>query len=222
MSLLKKIVIFGAGAYAKIIIDLIKSSTEYCIFGLIDKVLPIHHMVYGYEILGDESILLEFLNEVYGGVVAIGDNVERKKLVEKVKKINPNFQFVSVIHPSAIVSRYAKINEGTVVMAGAIINCYSFIGEHCIINTNSSVDHDCFLGDYASIATGATLGGNVKVGEYSAISLGVNVIDSINIGEHTLIGAGSTVVRDISPFVVADGLPAKKIRTRAIGEKYIS
>ena len=72
-----------------------------------------------------------------------------------------------------------------------------------------------------SIAPGATLGGNVRVGGGSAISLGVGVIHGITIGEDTVIGAGAVVVRDMPPGVVAYGVPARVIRTRARGERYL-
>ena len=43
----------------------------------------------------------------------------------------------------------------------------------------------------------------------------------IEIGEHSVIGAGSTVLNNISNNVVAFGTPAKKIRERNRGEKYL-
>lgn len=218
---MKDIIIFGAGGHAGVIIDMIEKSKTYSIYGLVDRFLPQNSRKYGYTIIGDETILLKIKREIYGGIVAIGDNWIRKEMVNKVKSIVPNFKFVSAIHPSALVSHHAKVGDGTVVMGGAVINGYTDIGDHCIINTHSSIDHDCRLGNYVSIAPGATLGGNVKVGDAAAISLGANIIHSLQVGEHTVIGAGATVLRDIDPYKVAYGTPAKIIKSRSKGERYL-
>jgi len=219
---LKNIVIFGAGGHAKVIIDTIEKLKEYKIVGIIDSFKPVSSTVGGYKILGDETILLSLKNEIFGGIVAIGDNWTRKQVVEKVKSIIPNFKFVTIFDPSAVVSKSVVIGDGTVVMAGVVVKCDTKIGEHCIINTKSTVSHDCNLGDYVSCAPGAIIGGNVKIGDCTAIALGTKIIQSINIGEHTVVGAGSIVVKDIDSNVVAYGIPAKIVRSREIGDKYLS
>ncbi|MBP0724473.1 acetyltransferase [Bacillus sp. RG28] len=218
---MKKIVIFGSGGHAKVVIDMVEKLNEFSIMAVIDSFQPVSKTICGYRVLGDETSLLSLNNEIFGGVVAIGDNWIRKQVVEKIKTIIPNFKFVSILDPSSVISNSVKIGDGTVVLPGSVVNCETIIGEHCIINTNSSVDHDCILGSFVSCAPGSTIGGNVKVGDYTAIALGAKVIQSIKIGEHTVIGAGSTVVRDIESYVVAYGTPAKKIRSRKIGDKYM-
>ncbi|XOK61325.1 acetyltransferase [Paenibacillus elgii] len=218
---MEKIIVVGSGGHAKVVIDIIEKTGKYKILGLIDSYRFPKETVCGYEILGNESVLLQLKGEIYGGVVAIGDNWIRNKVVDKIKSIVPWFKFVSLVHPSAVLGNSVMIGDGTIVMAGSVINSNVIIGEHSIINTKSSVDHDCFIGDYCTIAPGVTLGGNIKMGSYSVVSLGANIIHSIHIGEHTIIGAGSTVVRNIGSYAVAYGTPAKRIRTRTVGEKYL-
>jgi acetyltransferase-like isoleucine patch superfamily enzyme len=64
-------------------------------------------------------------------------------------------------------------------------------------------------------------GGNVYIDEFTAISIGVTIVHNIRIGKHTVIGAGSVVIKDIEDQVVAYGIPAKVVRYREIGEKYL-
>jgi sugar O-acyltransferase (sialic acid O-acetyltransferase NeuD family) len=217
----KKIVVFGSGGHAKVVIDVIRRAGEYDIYGIVDGFRSQNEMVYGYEVIGDESSLLPIKDNIHGGIVAVGDNWIRRKIVEKVKAIIPDFLFICAIHPSAIISEGVTIREGTVVAGGVVINSNVHIGEHCIINTHSSIDHDCVIDNYATIAPGATIGGNVKIGIYSVISLGANVIHSITIGEHTVVGAGATVVKDIGSYAIAFGVPATKIKSREKGDKYL-
>jgi acetyltransferase-like isoleucine patch superfamily enzyme len=106
-------------------------------------------------------------------------------------------------------------------MAGVSINACSSVGRFCILNTNSSLDHDSILEDFASLAPGATTGGNCRVGQFSAVSIGAVLIHGIHVGEHTVIGAGSLVMKSIESFVVAYGTPARAIRNREQGDKYL-
>ncbi|WNS81383.1 acetyltransferase [Domibacillus sp. DTU_2020_1001157_1_SI_ALB_TIR_016] len=218
----KKIIIIGSGGHASVIIDAIEKERKYAIYGIIDTVRPVNTSIYGYRIVGTEPTLLKLGKQVCGGIVAIEDNWTRKKTVETIRKLVPDFSFVSIIHPSACISSNVKIGDGTVVMAGAVINRNTIIGEHSIINTNSSVDHDCILSDFVSIAPGAVLGRNVKAGNSAVVSLGAKVIHSVSIGEHTVIGAGSTVLQSIGPYGVAYGTPAKVVRTRKQEDSYLS
>ena len=72
-----------------------------------------------------------------------------------------------------------------------------------------------------SLSSGVTTGGYVKLGKYSAITLGVTIIDRITIGENVVVGSGSLVMNDIGDNVLAYGLPAKEIRKREPGERFL-
>jgi acetyltransferase-like isoleucine patch superfamily enzyme len=106
-------------------------------------------------------------------------------------------------------------------MAGAVVNPNSSIGEHCIVNTASSIDHDSIIERFSSLAPGVTTGGNVRLKEFSVLSLRAAVIHGCTIGAHTVIGAGATVLRNIPDFCVAYGTPARVVRARKMGEKYL-
>jgi sugar O-acyltransferase (sialic acid O-acetyltransferase NeuD family) len=205
---MKKIAMFGAGGHAKVITDIIKNGGEYEITGVFD----------------DSSAEAEFSSMAEhfdGAVVAVGDNWLRHQIVHRIHQIAPALPFVTFIHPAATVASDVIIGAGTVVMAGAVINSGTSIAEHCIINTRAVVDHDCHIASFASVAPGATLGGTVRIGSFAAIGLGSSVIHRMVIGEHTVVGAGSTVVKPLGAYLVAYGSPAKQIRTRSAGERYL-
>jgi sugar O-acyltransferase (sialic acid O-acetyltransferase NeuD family) len=199
----------GAGGHARVIADILVESGHPPTAFLDDA--PKHNRI------GDIRVIqgLELPEPNASVIVAVGDNFVRATLAARYST------FGVAIHPSAWVSRHAEIGPGSVVMAGAVINAGTRIGAHCIINTCASVDHDCLIDDFAHVAPGATLGGNVHVGSGTMIGLGANVIHGIAIGEHTVIGAGSTVVRDLPSSVVAFGSPARVIRAREIGDRYL-
>lgn len=217
------IVIFGSSGHAKVVIDVVEKQGKYHILGLIDSLKPAGEMVFGYEILGaeDKLVALAESGDVDGGLIAIGDNWKRYLVSEKVNSLLPGFQFVHVIHPSAQLARGAIIEDGSVLMAGAIVNSDSRVGRFCILNTRSSLDHDSVMEDFSSLAPNAVTGGNVHIGACSAVSLGASIIHGVKIGEHSVIGAGALVVDDIPHHAVAYGTPAKVMRKRVEGDKYL-
>lgn len=219
----KNVVVLGASEHAKVVLDIIEREGKYGIAGLIDTHKPAGGVLAGYPILGAEEVMLAMFQrgEIAGAIIAIGDNWTRHRVAEKVKAGASDFKFISAIHPSAQIADRVSIGEGTVVMAGVVVNPDSLVGNHCILNTKSSLDHDCVMGDFSSLAPGVTIGGVVRIGAFSAISLGANIIHGKTIGAHTVVGAGALVLTDIPDHCVAYGVPAKVVRARIEGEKYL-
>jgi acetyltransferase-like isoleucine patch superfamily enzyme len=106
-------------------------------------------------------------------------------------------------------------------MAGAVVNPCCNIGRFCIVNTNASIDHDSIMEDFSSLAPGVATGGNCRIGIFSAVSIGAILRHGVTIGDHSVVGSASTVLRDVEAFSVAYGTPAKKIRDRQQGDKYL-
>lgn len=220
-GVLRKIIVFGAGGHAKAVIDVIEKAGLYEIIGILDSYKSPGSMIYGYEILGDEQVVSNMGSQIYGGIIAIGDNWRRSQLVDQLISLHPDFTFISAVHPSATLAKGTVIGQGSVVMAGAVIGSDTIIGNHCILYSQASVDHDSTLGNFVTLAPNTATGGNVHIGDCSVISIGANIIHSTVIGEHTVIGAGSTVLSDISEYSVAYGTPARVVRTRQLGERYL-
>lgn len=153
-------------------------------------------------------------------IVAIGDNFARQQFYQSVPKEN-KFEFPSLIHPRAIVSKSARIGPGTVVMPGAVIGPNVSIGEFCVVNTGACIDHDCDMQDFSSLAPGVVLGGRVIIGVRSAIGMGASVEHKVTIGDDVVVGGQSYVNKNLSDRIVAYGVPVKKIRDRTPGDNYL-
>ncbi|MEA1785804.1 acetyltransferase [Arenibacter sp. GZD96] len=221
---MKNIVIIGASGHGSVVLDCIEKEGLFKVIGYIDSYKKKGKKHNGLDILGSEyeiPYLIEKHN-VYGGIIAIGNNWIRQELVAKIAKLAPNFQYITVVHPSATIGKGAHIGRGSVIMPGVIVNCNSWVGDFCIINTNASLGHDSRMNNFSSLAPRVCTGGNFVLGKFSAICLGANIIENITVGEQTVIGAGSLVVTDIQPYVVAYGVPVKVIRQRSAGEPYLT
>lgn len=221
---MKNVLIFGASGHGSVVLDCIEQEGIYNVMGFIDSFKKIGTLLNGYQVLGSEKVLPEIIDKfnIYGIIIAIGDNWRRKLLVDKIREIAPDLKFIRAIHPSATVGKDVTIGEGTVIMPGTIVNANCTIGTHCILNTNSSLDHDSVMENFSSLAPRVCTGGNLLLRSFSAICLGANVIEGITIDTHTVIGAGSLVIKDIESRVLAFGNPAEVVRERKIGERYLT
>ena len=193
--------IYGASGHGKVVLDCLSANNSVC-NGFVDDD-PSKTKFVGYTVHHHQTIDKNRDQVVYG----IADHKKKKKLAEKYV-----FQYLTVIHPTATISRYAQIGEGTVVFHHGVIQSGSTIGKHCIINTKASVDHDCIIGDYTHISPGAILCGNVEVGELSWIGAGAVVIQGIRIGKNAIIGAGSVIIRDVPDNATVVGNPGRIIK----------
>jgi len=215
--------IVGSSGHARVIIDSIEKEGRFQVAGLLDPFRQADEIAAGFRILGGQRDLpaLSRKTGVWRVIIAIGDNWDRRAVYEEIRTRAPHIKFVGTRHPFSELGKGVDIGTGTAVMPGAVINCHTRVGRFCIVNTAASVDHDCVLDEFVSIAPGATLGGNVRIGECTAVSLGARIAQKVSIGRHVLIGAGAVVLDDLPDNVVAYGVPAKVIRERTAGEKYL-
>lgn len=116
---------------------------------------------------------------------------------------------LTALHPSAVIAGSARIEAGSIVMAGAVVQPRTRIGRNVIVNTRASIDHDCTIGDHAHIAPGAVLSGGVAVEDRCHIGVGCTVIQNVRIGRGATVAAGATVVHDVAAGCVVKGTPAR-------------
>ena len=221
--MMENIVLFGGGNQAHYTIDIIEKEGKYNIIGIIDSIHDIGSERFGYKVIGRVNNLPTLISNynIHGGVISIGDNWSRYTVSESILNIIPNFNFVNAIHPSVIIGNTTKLGVGIVAMAGCIFNPKAVIGNFTFFATGAQVEHDCIIHDYASISAGSVTGGYVTLGKLSAITLGVTVVDRVDIGKNTVVGSGSLVTKSLPDNVLAYGSPAKIIRNRSLGEKFL-
>jgi len=214
-----KLIIIGTGGHAKVVAEAVLLKGEYEILGFIDDFKAKGEDFMGYPVLGNKKDLhLIDSDSPLFCFVAIGDNYQRQRVAEWI----PEYMGIpTIIHPSAIISNTAEIEQGTFIAAGAIIGASCKIAEGVIVNTGASVDHDCVLCEYSSVAPKSVLGGTCFIGECSAICIGATISNKIKVGYATVIGAGALAIKDVPDCVVAHGIPCKVVRGRSVDDKYL-
>jgi len=126
--------------------------------------------------------------------------------------------------------QYCVVLEGAVIGKNCNINCQVFIENDVIIGANVTVKSGVQIWDGIRIENDVFIGPNVtftndlvprskrppesflKTTVHKSASIGANstVIGGVTIGKYSLIGAGSLVSKNIPPFTVWYGNPAKQ------------
>jgi sugar O-acyltransferase (sialic acid O-acetyltransferase NeuD family) len=204
----KRLAVLGASGHGGVVADAaLASGWQEVVF--FDARWPDLAALGPWAVAGDGARLIATRAEFDGVVVAIGANrvrLERFRTLAAMGAI-----MVTILHPSATVSRFASVGAGSVLCAGAIVNPFANIGTAAIINTAATVDHDCHLADGVHVSPGAHLGGSVTVGEASWIGIGATVRQGITIGSDVVVGAGASVISTIGDAITVAGVPAKTL-----------
>jgi sugar O-acyltransferase (sialic acid O-acetyltransferase NeuD family) len=194
--------IIGAGGHGRVVADIAEACGETDI-SFIDTQFPQRSTNLSWPIVGADPQDLPQTSRV---VLAIGNNAQRRAMAQSLE--NKNFEYLTLVHPRAHVSRHARLGKGTVVMPMAVINAGSEVGHHVIVNTSSSIDHDCRIADFVHISPGAHLAGTVTVGEGSWVCLSAAVREGLAIGAGARVAAGAVVVRNVADGANIYGVPA--------------
>lgn len=201
-----RIGILGAGGHGKVVADAALSSGWESIV-VYDDGWPSEATSSLFPIIGNSEALKSDLGSLDGVIIAIGDNNTRATKFQELERSGANI--VSIIHPSAIISRFAEIGPGCLVSANAVINASVRISKGCIINSGSIIEHDCLIGDFAHIGPGAVLAGNVTIKGHCLVGAGVAIKPDIHIGTSALVGTGAVVTKNVVDTAIVIGNPAR-------------
>lgn len=208
----KDIYILGVGNNTIVYIDLVESC-GYNVSGL-------YHYndertgenVHGFPIIDSNTNL--FKRESLMGMnfaISVGDNKIRAELAEMIRKKRGNLP--TLIHPTAVVSKYAEIAQGVVIHANSVIQADVSIKQDSVVSYNVSITHTSKIGKACYLAFNSNIGAYVEIGDFVFVGQSAALVSGkLNyIGHESIIGAGAVVIKNVEPFSVIAGNPGKVI-----------
>lgn len=108
-----------------------------------------------------------------------------------------------------------EIGDRTVVRESATIHAATSdgdvtrVGSDCLIMAYAHVAHDCTVGNRVIMANAATLAGHVVVEDQAILGGLAAVHQFVRIGRLSILGGCTKIIKDVPPFMTADGNPAE-------------
>ncbi len=214
---MKKIVVLGADPQARIIPDILGALNDLELIGFVEWGEGRKFLIgdaAGFPVFSGNQFPEEVQSQMgsFEVIIAMSPMEKRKERIRQIKDLSLNP--VTIIHPSAVISKSAEIGRGCLICPGVIIGPGAKIGDHTILNSAVTIDHDTVIQENVIMGAGVHLPGYVKVHSDTFIGVGSCSVNGVTIGHNCLIGAGSVVTKDIPDNVIAAGVPAKEIRKK--------
>lgn len=212
---MKDIAIFGAGGFGREVLTLINDINKveklWNIVGFFDDRYKKGDIINGITVLGTTQDLNTWNKEI-SVVVAIGNPIVRKKIINKIN--NQHVDYPTIIHPTVLIGdpNYVTIGKGCIICANNIITTNIKIGDFVILNLACTTGHDTIIGNYAAFMPTCNISGEVKINDCVYCGTGVKIINQIEIGENSVIGAGAVVTSSQPDNCTIVGVPAKVIK----------
>lgn len=194
----EKIILVGGGGHCKSVIDVIEAQGKFDIAGIIDVKEKVGQTILGYKIIGSDEDIVTIATNYKNFHISLGfikSNTLRVKIYNDLKALKVNLPVI--VSPTATVSKYATIGDGTIVMHQVVVNAGANIGENCIINTRAIIEHEVILEGNCHISTGAIVNGNCTIFKNCFIGSNSVLNNNIQIASKCLIGAGAVINRNI-------------------------
>lgn len=206
----RSVILLGAGGHAKVLLDVLRlRSIE--LLGIASPQAPEDAMFAAIAWLGDDNALAQYDPAhviLVNAVGSIGNTATRRYVYMHLRAAG--YKFLSLRHPASVISSlHGGLGMGTQVLAGAIINAGACLHDNVLVNTRAVVEHDCAVGAHSHIASGAVLCGGCQVGENVHVGAGAVVIQGMVIGTGALIASGAVVTKNVAPYTLVAGVPAR-------------
>ena len=201
-----RLLIIGAGGFGREVLQWAQDvqaqgNVDWEIGGFLDaNAQALEKFQIEFPVLGDPQTWQIGASDRF--ICAIGDPAIRLRICRELQ--SRGAEFITLIHPSAIVGSRCDIGIGTILCPGVTVTVDATIGNFVILNVRSCVGHDACVGDGCTVNDFCDITGNVQLGEGVFLGSHSSVTPSAKVGNYARVGAGSVIVRRVRSNTTLD------------------
>lgn len=213
------LLILGAGGTARDVLDWLPALTsagrEYRCLGLLDDdPAKLGTDVGGVTVLGALPDAGRWADAVI--VDALGGPRSYRRRAEMIGRTGlARSRFVTLVHPTAVVSPHADIGVGGLIYPFSMIGPGVRLGDHVTVLSHGSINHEASIGDGSILAAHVVLAGGVTVEDHCYLGAGARIRQGVRVGTGAMVGMGAVVLHDVAPGTTVAGNPARPIVPRS-------
>jgi sugar O-acyltransferase (sialic acid O-acetyltransferase NeuD family) len=203
----QRILIVGAGGFGREVLqwarDAWPESTDRIAGFLSSDADSLKGLDCGHRVLGSPDAYRPAAGDRL--LLAIGIPYARRRVAELL--IAYGAEFLTLIHPTAIVAASASIGPGVILCPYSIASDSCRVGPFVIMNYHSSLGHDASAGDFSVLSPYATLGGHAHIEDDVFLGLHSSVGPGKTVGARSKVSANSCVLASTPPDSIIWGSP---------------
>ena len=213
----KRLLVVGGHGSGEIAMSIFEAanevSNEWILEGFLSDVGAPGEMLGRHPIVGGTDEVEDYVERGFHIHYTLHLNAKKKSVrVAKFRGLRiPLEAHASAIHPLAHLEPSTELGPGIIASPFSATSFGVRVGGFVHLYTSGFVGHDTSVGDYSTVAAYSVLGARVTVGEGGHIGLSSCTREDVRIGEYGIIGMGAVVLRDVAPFEIVAGNPAKVI-----------
>jgi len=213
----RRLLIVGAGGFGREVLQWARDAwpehAERIAGFLSDDPRRLDGFSTGLEILGR----VDAYEQHPGDYLLLGIGVAYSRRIVAERLIARGAEFATLVHPTAVVARSARVGRGSVVCPGAVVSDSATLGTCVLVNYHASFGHDSSAGDFAVLSPYATLGGGATIGDDVFLGLHASVGPGRIVGARSKVSANSCVLSDTPADSIIYGVPGRIVPRIELG-----
>lgn len=150
----------------------------------------------------------------FGYYISSTASLKRRKLIKIKRRAEiQDYVIIRTYENPVFIGEYTQINPFTVIYGGSgvFIGDNVMIAPHCMI---AAGNHDYLQIDIPMLKAGSLSKGPIVIEDGVWIGANVTITDGVTIGHDSVVGANSVITKDIAPYDIVVGVPARVIANR--------
>jgi len=216
---MKKLIIIGGYGNGTVVQSTVEDindvKKEWVILGFLND--NEKDSINGHPVLGpiDKETVNKYLKyqDVYFFYSLISVKLNHKFLHKLLDLEIPTERFATIIHPTAVVAKTAKIGYGVCIQPFVSVGPNTNIGNFIQIFAQSLIGHGSTLENYSYVANNACIGADVHLKEGAYLGTNATTLEYITLGKWSITGIGAVVLKNVEDYSKVVGSPARVIGT---------